>query len=831
MKKFLSSLILISLFATTLFTPASADVIANNDNVIAFNDFENTGAFSKSGFTITDSGDSSHGKVFVIPASLSSAIPTPNIYSVSYTYNNKTFNVFHEAITTGEDYIVMYDYWCDPNPTGTFNTSIPFGFAPSHEQLFISGDHRHSPQYFSDGLWHSDKLSFTAGVGDISTSTTAEGYINMKPHTRASNIKTYIDNYLVVKAGEIVFNDSTESAKLEIISDNIITSDSVGAYNKKTTFPLGSELKFKINAPNGVMITVANGNTVVSPDADGVYSFVATDDVEISVETDTTLIENEFTIIDDSIYVDYGTTPIKFAEALGVTAKFFNFKRGSASVPNDVYLHSGDKICYSGQDVEPYGVNIIGDIADVGDGKVNVSDIVALVDFAFGKSTDNLPSIMYDFNNSGKVTVSDVVMLRKKIMNAQLYNNVADSNVVNKMNSFVDDILTRSKTGATRTDIDNSIYSNYNRARIAEVINKAMNGEDITIVYFGGSITEGAGGSSAASFTHNITETGGYISWVTRWFKTFFPDINVTAYNSGIGSTDTPQAIHRMVEDVLAHKPDLVINEWACNDAARYPYKVGTYEAVLRRLYEHDIAVILYGFATRDGAGSQELHKPVAEFYSTPFVSYYDAYKNNSKWTDLTNDGTHPNIVGHALAGATFANFFQKVYEDIDVISSDKADIPKEYFHDEACYYEGAYLANFKDIYQGKIDGVKIKSLGDFTISSSAYKKGCRTYYPCTANYSSSGTYDPMVIEIDSCKTLFVLARLITTGNNPNGSYYVKINDKTVGNFTTSDGHGDYTWATSRLMYDATSPKATVEIYPNISAAGGHVDLLALLIS
>ena len=129
------------------------------------------------------------------------------------------------------------------------------------------------------------------------------------------------------------------------------------------------------------------------------------------------------------------------------------------------------------------------------------------------------------------------------------------------------------------------------------------------------------------------------------------------------------------------------------------------------------------------------------------------------------------------------------------------------------------------------IDGVKIKSLGNFTITSTAYKKGCRTYYPCSANYSTSGIYKPMVIEIDSCKTLFILARLITTSNNPNGSYYVKINDKTVGNFTTSEGHGDYTWATPRLMYDATSPKVTVEIYPNISAVGGHVDLLALLIS
>ncbi len=831
MRKLIAFIITLSCLVSNLFLPSTYALNSsiNTEFVIAYNDFENTGSFSKNGFTIADSGDEAHGKVFVIPAYTGDRVPTPDIYNVTYQWNQTTLNVFHEEVTTGVDYIVKYDYWCDPNHTGVFSGSGPFSFAPSHKQFFTN-DHRHYPKYYSDGQWHKDSMSFTAGVGDVSTSTTAEGYINMKPHTIRSNVKSYIDNYCVAIAGEFRINSSVS---VDILSDNVIMADSVNSYNNKNAFALGDVIKFKVNSSPALKVSVTMGNSLINADSDGIYTVTATDDIEINATVDNNIIENNFLVIEDEIYLQNIVTVESFFNSLGVDENFIELRRHGEVIPNDFYISINDTISYTDDNSKQYNVNIIGDIAAGGDGLLNVTDMLALLDIIYGEAQSELPTFMFDLNESGSVTVTDVVHLRGKIMSAPCLDKKANSSVINKMNAFVDDILARSGTGATRTEINNSLYKNNNRGRIANVIRKAMNGEDITIVYFGGSITEGSGGSSAAPFSTNITETGGYVAWVTKWFRTFFPNINVTVYNAGIGSTDTPIAIHRMVEDVLAHKPDFVINEWACNDAARYPYKVGTYEAVLRRLYENDIAVLLYGFATKDGAGSQELHKPVADFYNTPFVSYYDAFKLNSKWTQLTNDGTHPNIVGHSLAGATIANFLQSVYENIDKITVSEAPIPREYFHNEAAYYEGAYLANFKDIYEGKIAGIRIKSLGDFRISSTPFKKGCRTFYPCSADYSADGVYNPMVIEIDSCKTLFLLAKLINTSTNPDGAYYVKINGNTVGNYTTSDGHSStgYCWATTRCFYNSSSPKVTVEIYPNISKSGGHVDLLSLLIS
>ena len=51
-----------------------------------------------------------------------------------------------------------------------------------------------------------------------------------------------------------------------------------------------------------------------------------------------------------------------------------------------------------------------------GDGEVNVSDVVALANFAMGETTEGFNKEAADLNNDGEVNVSDVVALANQVM-------------------------------------------------------------------------------------------------------------------------------------------------------------------------------------------------------------------------------------------------------------------------------------------------------------------------------------------------------------------------------------------------------------------------------
>ena len=79
-------------------------------------------------------------------------------------------------------------------------------------------------------------------------------------------------------------------------------------------------------------------------------------------------------------------------------------------------------------------------------------------------------------NKTGRTTVSDVVALRSKILNVP-YTLTPDTELIDTMDAFFQDVLTRSGTGATEQDLINGIYNYGDRTRIANVIRKAMRGE------------------------------------------------------------------------------------------------------------------------------------------------------------------------------------------------------------------------------------------------------------------------------------------------------------------------------------------------------------------
>ena len=152
-----------------------------------------------------------------------------------------------------------------------------------------------------------------------------------------------------------------------------------------------------------------------------------------------------------------------------------------------------------------------------------------------------------------------------------------------------------------RTDyekmVDRSLLSVGDMTRMSDVFQKAQNGEDITVAYIGGSITEG----------YNAGTTEFYAKTCTDLLQGYFPDITVTGVNAGISGTPSLLGNLRLERDVLSADPDIVFVEFAVNDGQEADYK-NAYESLVRTLLtqEKDIAVVLLFTVLDSGYTCQE---------------------------------------------------------------------------------------------------------------------------------------------------------------------------------------------------------------------------------
>ena len=225
-----------------------------------------------------------------------------------------------------------------------------------------------------------------------------------------------------------------------------------------------------------------------------------------------------------------------------------------------------------------------------------------------------------------------------------------------------------------------------NRAMLKAMFQKAARGEDITVVGFGGSITQKAACTN---------ELDSYSHLVAAWLREQFPNITVNWYNAGIGSTTSVLGIARMEDHVLAYNPDLVLLDFTTNDQTD-DYHAGSYEAILRTLYEKQIAVVTITFGNVNnteykeqdlchrGTNREDLHGPVMLYNDVPVIDYYgvmwdcyldadgDGYNVESDaahWKTLWGDYIHPSKIGHKLAANAINHYLGKVLADIDNIT------------------------------------------------------------------------------------------------------------------------------------------------------------------
>lgn len=222
--------------------------------------------------------------------------------------------------------------------------------------------------------------------------------------------------------------------------------------------------------------------------------------------------------------------------------------------------------------------------------------------------------------------------------------------------------------------ISKSLLNIGNNRRIKATIDKARNGEDVTIAYIGGSITQGAG----AKPIH--TECYAYRSYVK--FKEMFGKNggdNVHFIKAGVGGTPSELGMIRYDRDVLRDgkvRPDIVVVEFAVNDEGDETKGI-CYESLVKNILsaENKPAVVLLFSVFADDYNLQERLSPVGNLYDLPMVSLSDAVVEQFKLTKeegniITKrqyfyDIYHPTNDGHTIMADCLAHLFDQIAKDV----------------------------------------------------------------------------------------------------------------------------------------------------------------------
>lgn len=212
--------------------------------------------------------------------------------------------------------------------------------------------------------------------------------------------------------------------------------------------------------------------------------------------------------------------------------------------------------------------------------------------------------------------------------------------------------------------------------RLQRVFARARRGEPVTLGMIGGSITVG----SLASVPENS-----YVSRVRAWWQDRFPRSEVRLVNAGISGTGSLYGAFRAQRDLLDAAPDMVVVEFAVNDAgADGPAYEGLVRQILAR--PNAPALVLLFMMWEGGGNLQEMQAKVGAHYRLPMVSFRDALwpemaAGRLRWPDFLADVAHPNDQGHAAA----ARLVTALLEDADrpvVSDGPLAPLPAPFYSD-----------------------------------------------------------------------------------------------------------------------------------------------------
>lgn len=206
---------------------------------------------------------------------------------------------------------------------------------------------------------------------------------------------------------------------------------------------------------------------------------------------------------------------------------------------------------------------------------------------------------------------------------------------------------------------ENGIANIGNLSRLKKVLERAKNGEKLTLGFLGGSITQGSLASKPElCYAHRVYE----------WWCETFPQAQFTFVNAGIGGTTSQFGVARADSDLLAYEPDFVVVEFSVNDDSTEHF-METYEGLIRKVYDSKTkpaVLLVHNVFYNNGANAQLMHGRVARHYELPAVSmqstiYAEVVAGRIENREITPDDLHPNDEGHQLVASVINYFLNQV--------------------------------------------------------------------------------------------------------------------------------------------------------------------------
>lgn len=180
--------------------------------------------------------------------------------------------------------------------------------------------------------------------------------------------------------------------------------------------------------------------------------------------------------------------------------------------------------------------------------------------------------------------------------------------------------------------------------------------KQLNVVYIGGSITVGTGGTK-----------GGWRAATAEWLADTYPEATVNATNVAIGGTSSMWGLFRTQRDVVGANPDLVFIEYAVNDSffgLSESQSAAFMDAMVRKINtECPAADIVLVFTTNKGHLGKDTdnlvaHRNVAEYYGIPYIDVGKALiaeieATGRDWEYYVADYSHPNNLGYQIYSDT----------------------------------------------------------------------------------------------------------------------------------------------------------------------------------
>ncbi len=259
--------------------------------------------------------------------------------------------------------------------------------------------------------------------------------------------------------------------------------------------------------------------------------------------------------------------------------------------------------------------------------------------------------------------------------------------------------------------LEKSLMQVGNNYRLKRAFEKVKRGEDVTIAFIGGSITQGAGAVPINTKCYAYKTFEGFCKMFDKTTEE-----NIHFIKAGVGGTPSEFGMLRYERDVLREgsvKPDIVVVEFAVNDEG--DETMGEcYDSLVRKILNspNQPAVVLLFAVFANDWNLQDRLSAVGKAYNLPMVSTLDTVveqfylkpdegKVVSK-NQFFYDSYHPSNIGHTIMADGLLHLFETVEkqeadgEDIDISKIEPpigGEFEKVQLLDRRTEYAGAVIA------------------------------------------------------------------------------------------------------------------------------------------